>query len=57
MNVAIDTNVFCYAESLNGPEKKAEALALLEKLVPDIKRTAELVAPRRQPTPRREAIR
>ena len=35
MNVAIDTNVFCYAENLNGPEKKAEALALLEKLVPE----------------------
>jgi predicted nucleic acid-binding protein len=35
MNVAIDTNVFCYAENLNGPEKMAEALALLEKLVPE----------------------
>lgn len=35
MNVAVDTNVFGYAEGLNGPEKKAAALALLEKLVPE----------------------
>lgn len=35
MNVALDTNVLAYAEGVNGRSRKAEALDILEKLVPD----------------------
>jgi predicted nucleic acid-binding protein len=32
VNVALDTNVLAYAEGTNGPEKKAAALRLIERL-------------------------
>jgi predicted nucleic acid-binding protein len=36
MNVALDTNVLAYAEGTNGEEMKARALALVERLAPDM---------------------
>ncbi len=35
MNVALDTNVLAYAEGVNGPAKRAMALAVLEALAPE----------------------
>ncbi|MBI3492242.1 MAG: PIN domain-containing protein [Acidobacteria bacterium] len=35
VTVALDTNVLAYAEGVNDPEKKAVALALLDKLPPE----------------------
>jgi predicted nucleic acid-binding protein len=35
VNVAIDTNVLAYAEGMNGADRQAEALAVLESLAPE----------------------
>ena len=34
-SVAIDTNVLAYAENTNGPERKREALDILDRLAPE----------------------
>jgi predicted nucleic acid-binding protein len=35
VKIALDTNILAYAEGANGPARKASALALIERLVPD----------------------
>jgi predicted nucleic acid-binding protein len=36
MTIALDTNVLAYAEGVNGEEMKARALAIVERLAPDV---------------------
>src|ERR1041384_5221006 len=66
MMVALDTNVLGYAEGINGRERRAEALTLLELLPPDstlipLQALGELVAvlgrkPRRSRNEARAAV-